>query len=424
MRKQLAIFVAALMGFGMMACGKTEETTATNIDSSVNEDSSVSQSDDLTNDNESSTPTYAITSVSADDYDYFTGYIESIQITDNEHEALSQALDDFFSNQVYVFNKGVDDYNSEATEFNEENAKYAKENGYDYDTIKYENNITVSVIRCDSSIFSFVIDDFVYLGGAHGGTTVEGYTFDAKTGAQLEAADYCNEDTFAEDAKNFILDTISNSSEEAKSGLFDTSYSDTITEMFESEVLPTHYMDNRGVTFVFQQYDIAPYAAGLISFTMPFSMIDGFNEAYIPKDGFYTFGLSANGFTEQIDVDDDGDLESVSLVNTNNYEQDTYGYALTVEDDSVSESYGDYKYIYGYYIHAGDGNYILLQDYEDEIVLYEISNGIVRCGTLETELSVKDIEDGKITLAEIDYDEDGISYSNVETHTYSKAGIE
>ena len=273
--------------------------------------------------------------------------------------------------------------------------------------------------------------EYIYMGGAHGSTQEMGFTYDANTGELLELSSFGDEQTIKETAANFIIDTINESSQQAKDMLFPEDditdgYETTIMESFEGDSAPEYYLDNRGITFLYQQYSIAPYAAGIINFTVPYEELEGFNEEYLPEDGFYTSTLSALGFIEKIDINNDGALENVYLQTGDVEESDVVQteYILYVGDESVSNTIEGYSYISGTYIHRDDGNYILVSCEGVSVTLYEVSNGIKELGTIETDGAVKEIKDGELVIAERVYDENGVKWGEPETHKFSKNGIE
>lgn len=427
MKKRIALLLALTLAITTcFGCGKKDntDTEATAI-TDTKKDSESTEATTNTEEEAPSKPEYAITSVAAEGYDYFEGSVECIQITDDKHEALAKALDEFFSGRVSLFNGGIEQQNEEAKEMNEDQEQYAEEEGLEYEIFKYQQNESVSVVRADEAILSFVIDTSYYTGGAHGSSLLEGFTFDVNTGKQLAVSDFGNEEKIAAASKNFILTTIDESADIAKATLFDddvTSYKEVIDQYFDEGSFPENYLDHTGITFMFQQYDLAPYAAGIVSFTVPYTEFEKFNEAYIPENGFYTEDLSIQGFNEKFDVNNDGTLENVCILNETSDDGES-SYQIVVGDASVTRKSSEYVYASGVYVHAKDGNYIVVSA-EGKIVLFEVSKGIRELGALETSKSIKEIKDGEIVLAEANYTDKGLEWGESESHKYSKAGLE
>ena len=117
----------------------------------------------------------------------------------------------------------------------------------------------------------FQSQDYVYLGGAHGGVTGRGgLTFDKKDGLLVEK--------FIDPAS---LDAIQPLLRKGITQYFTADGEMEITQeeldnylFLESGVIPfpawTPYPDEDGLVFTYQQYEIAAYAAGMPEFTVPY----------------------------------------------------------------------------------------------------------------------------------------------------------
>ena len=117
----------------------------------------------------------------------------------------------------------------------------------------------------------FQSQDYVYLGGAHGGVTGRGgLTFDKKDGLLVEK--------FIDPAS---LDAIQPLLRKGITQYFTADGEMEITQeeldnylFLESGVIPfpawTPYPDEEGLVFTYQQYEIAAYAAGMPEFTVPY----------------------------------------------------------------------------------------------------------------------------------------------------------
>ena len=119
----------------------------------------------------------------------------------------------------------------------------------------------------------FLSEDYVYLGGAHGGIVGRGgLTFDKKDGLLVEKfLDPASLDAIQPLLRKgltqyFADDDMEVSPEELDNLLF-----------LESGTIPfpawTPYPDEDGLVFTYQQYEIAAYAAGMPNFTIPYADI-------------------------------------------------------------------------------------------------------------------------------------------------------
>ena len=109
----------------------------------------------------------------------------------------------------------------------------------------------------------FLSQDYVYLGGAHGGVTGRGgLTFGKKDGVLVDKM----LDPACLDAIQPLLRNMEITQEELDNYLF-----------LETGVVPfpawTPYPSEEGLVFTYQQYEIAAYAAGMPEFTVPYADI-------------------------------------------------------------------------------------------------------------------------------------------------------
>ena len=412
MKKKIAMLVICMVtSASMLACTKPAESQDTDT-TEVTEEQIQSEESTEKEDSSSSAPEYAFSSVEAEGYDYFEGSVQCLEITDDNHSELKSAIDDYFSDIVENFNVGIEDMNEEAKQQNEEM-------GEDEYEMKYSDNITVDIKRCDNKVLSFILNDYVYMGGAHGGGSFTGVSFDVETGKQIALDDLGDANSIRDTSKEYILNTIATSSDEAKASLFDDdviNYKDTIDELFSNGNQPEFYLDTLGITFIFQQYDIAPYAAGMISFTVPYSEYEEIADGYTASDDLsYAIKLSEAGFNSSVDIDGDGELENISVVNTWDEETDSNYYILRVGDDGLKEETGNGSWITGYFVHNDEGNFVLIVNDGISVDLYEVSNGIDAKGHMDTSLYVKEVTDSGFTLGEKTYDDSNVvTWSNEE----------
>ena len=119
--------------------------------------------------------------------------------------------------------------------------------------------LVTSVTYNQKGLISFLIlyDDY-YEGAAHGLQTLKGYTFETATGKLLRLRDLYDIDGTGRD---FINSEISRQIEENAITLF---------EPFNGiSGNPEFYLVPDYVVIVYQPYEIAPYAAGILEFPIP-----------------------------------------------------------------------------------------------------------------------------------------------------------
>ena len=119
----------------------------------------------------------------------------------------------------------------------------------------------------------FTSQDYVYLGGAHGGVVGRGgLTFDKKEGALVEKM-----------VDSASLDAVQPLLRKGLSQYFSDNEMEVAPEeldnilFLETGVIPfpawTPYPSEEGLVFTYQQYEIAAYAAGMPEFTVPYADI-------------------------------------------------------------------------------------------------------------------------------------------------------
>ena len=119
----------------------------------------------------------------------------------------------------------------------------------------------------------FLSQDYVYLGGAHGGVVGRGgLTFDKKEGALVEKmVDSANLDAVQPLLRKGLSQYFSDNEMEVAPEELDNIL------FLETGVIPfpawTPYPSEEGLVFTYQQYEIAAYAAGMPEFTVPYADI-------------------------------------------------------------------------------------------------------------------------------------------------------
>lgn len=149
-----------------------------------------------------------------------------------------------------------------------------KKNGYgdSFNGHSWETDLIVK--RADSLVLSFVESCWTYTGGAHGGQNYHGVNFDASTGERLSLYQVFP------DGEKLVETLIAKLYEENNQGTFFDSMEATVADQIIHDKA-SWVIGPRGVTFYFNQYEIAAYASGTITTTIMFDAQPGlFNEKY------------------------------------------------------------------------------------------------------------------------------------------------
>lgn len=139
--------------------------------------------------------------------------------------------------------------------FNEENK---------LDTVQYVVNVNNTVEYNEGGILSIVMQLYSYTGGAHGVTTVLPLNFDLDTGNAGVLEDFLGDSSNYNDIIiNFIRKEV-----EKKPGIY---FEDSVAKYDHVPYNQKFFLTPEGVTIVFDEYQIAPYAAGTVEFKIPYS---------------------------------------------------------------------------------------------------------------------------------------------------------
>ena len=113
---------------------------------------------------------------------------------------------------------------------------------------------------------NYMIEEYQYLGGAHGTNAEIPLVFDRKTGEIVPHTYFTGH--LAPDLLKSLLDEYKLDNLKETIGDFDLNEDEIF---YVEEIEPSEYytVDEKGITFYYQPYDIAPYVFGVITITIP-----------------------------------------------------------------------------------------------------------------------------------------------------------
>ena len=160
--------------------------------------------------------------------------------------------------------QALSDYNleliREANRAREQISELAQKK-YDFDPTQqfypFYSESELYIRRADSAVVSVINSFSDYGGGAHGMHGWLGASFDAETGKRLTISDIC---TNAERLHSVLIDRLHR---EHENGLFNDAESTVLKLIAEEKI--NFVLEPRGVLFIFNPYEIAPYAAGMLT---------------------------------------------------------------------------------------------------------------------------------------------------------------
>ena len=150
--------------------------------------------------------------------------------------------------------------------------KLDKETSYLFNV---EHTVEGFTLLSDKQIYSYGIDRFVYMGGAHGLSTRNYLNFDLKTGNEITENDLFKEGTEEALADLFRKRIVEQSNEnEDISPILKLED----TDFWVDSIKPNgnFYITDESINYVFNPYEIGPYYIGQTEINLPFERIKAF----------------------------------------------------------------------------------------------------------------------------------------------------
>lgn len=141
--------------------------------------------------------------------------------------------------------------------------EYNKQNGYPI--MIFEVYKTYEITCNSNNIVSLYFDEYMYTGGAHGNTIRTSQNWDFRTGKQNPLK------CFFENDPNYvqnILTQINNKIEKDIQNGNNIYFGDYCCLTINAFKVENYYLQDGYIVIYFQQYDIAPYSSGIITFNI------------------------------------------------------------------------------------------------------------------------------------------------------------
>ena len=255
-----AILILSLI-FILTSCVKTSDMNKTeeNTVESVIEESSTEVVPILSNDDKISIEYNVLTDdeeIAGSDKKVLYQDVRYPEIKLSE-EFKNEEIGEKLSKSIDLLNKK---FNNEAIDFlneNQEDVRLAfKERGDDGGNYQYLNELYIE--RFDDKILSITSNCYEDRMGAHGTTVITGYNFDLETGKEIKFDKLIKD---KQKLKELLVDYLN---ENHKDELMEY-YEETIDAYMNGESEMSFIVTVEGINVVFQQYDIAAYAVGIIT---------------------------------------------------------------------------------------------------------------------------------------------------------------
>ncbi len=213
-----------------------------------------------------------------------------------------------------------------------DNYSYAVENGLTDMALEFTSARTARVERIDSRALSMVYTTYIYTGGVHGSYFDTGYTFDAESGEYVTLEKLSGS---FEELKKFLADYMI--------GLYTADKDGYYSERVFANMIPdgdvnaaiaalvrdgSWYFGDQGMVIYSSVYELGPYAAGIVVFTIPYSELAGhIDDRWLPAERTAESGSLT--LKAQSDVAD-GSVEIIDKVTV-----DAEGEALCLEAEGT-----------------------------------------------------------------------------------------
>ena len=174
-------------------------------------------------------------------------YNEGIQIFNHENRKSALELKEYAEGELYEQAKQTYEFN--------------KKNGYPimvYELVR-ECNITYN----QNQLVSLYCDEYIFEGGAHGNTLRKSQNWDLKIAQEIPLQ------AFSKGNPYYLIDILKQINKQIAEqiengvGSYFPQYCQLVLETFNLE---NYYLTPYGIVVFFQQYDIAPYSSGILTF--------------------------------------------------------------------------------------------------------------------------------------------------------------
>jgi hypothetical protein len=139
--------------------------------------------------------------------------------------------------------------------------EYLDDNGYIPEDEEYmfnfEYDVSYEVKYNENNQLSFLIYDYVYLGGAHGTEGVTSYNFNTLTGQQLRLSDVAKSSAGFSKIKRYAIADLTN-----RGNRGEPVFTEYLSDM-KIDNNSTFYFTPTGIAIKFQEYEVGPYSAGM-----------------------------------------------------------------------------------------------------------------------------------------------------------------
>lgn len=183
-------------------------------------------------------------------------------VSDLNNKEVEKKINDVFEKEIIGFKDEIEKIAKEDYEYSKKNSDipYNLHSAISKFEVKYNKNGFLSV----------PVTLYSYTGGAHGMTIIAPYNFSISDGKNLKLKDLFKENC---DYKKILVDEITKQMKDKKGKeeiyYFDEAF-ETVKNLKDDN---PYYITDDGIVVYFGLYEIAPYAAGIQEFNIPYSKL-------------------------------------------------------------------------------------------------------------------------------------------------------
>lgn len=161
--------------------------------------------------------------------------------------------------------------------------EYVENNGTEL-FYAHSNYQDLGIVRYDSRVISLVALSSLYAGGSHPNSVQTAYNLDVDGQRILRLEDVLLEDTGARLAELVMTEVDAKFAHLGEGGLFEDYEATIATSMTWGNMTPYWYFNSNGLVIFYNQYELGPYAAGIITVELPYeALADVLNPDYLPE---------------------------------------------------------------------------------------------------------------------------------------------
>ncbi len=184
----------------------------------------------------------------------YEGILDYPQVTNLKNKSAQDKINATLKQYIQT---AYNEYLNIKAEEKERRQDYFNENGHEVPTEEeymytYEYQVSYGVKFNENNLLSIVMNDAIYTGGAHGTTIVTSYNFNILTGQQLFVGDIAKSQTNLNKIKDYAINELSKR---------DYVFNEELKNIEINNNRPFYFAQN-GIILMFQEYEVAPYAAG------------------------------------------------------------------------------------------------------------------------------------------------------------------